>query len=374
MTATFPEVRVWATTGDPCGVGPELLIRCLSEGDLRPDGARPVGIAADEGLLVHTCRSMEALSPAFRRTARRFLRRLGNEIPLLQCASKPARLTPGRFSEGNAAYVRETLDGALAYAREAGGALVTGPVDKRFFAALGLPHAGHTEYLARLCNMREEPLMLFDAPALRVAVMTRHIPLAQVAAHLSIPRLRRAAILTAKFVSEAQLGFDNVMKGTSTSGLAWQAEAPLGPAEIPEPGRQRQAAPPQGAIAVAGLDPHCGEWGVFSKTDLRVKGWVEKLRREGLPLAGPYPADSLFLPVRRAEFSAFLCWYHDQGMLPVKLLAFEEAVNVTLGLNVLRTSPAHGVAYDLAGTGQARPGSFRRALRLALALGAMPIG
>ena len=115
-------------------------------------------------------------------------------------------------------------------------------------------------------------------------------------------------------------------------------------------------------IAVAAVDPHCGEWGAFSDVDLQVRAWIEDLAREGVPVTGPFAADTLFVPHRLVEFDAILCWYHDQGMIPIKLLRFASAVNVTLGLPILRVSPAHGVAYDIAWQGQADPGSFFAAL------------
>ena len=178
-----------------------------------------------------------------------------------------------------------------------------------------------------------EPLMWFASARLQVGLLTRHVPLSQVTPLVTRARLERGVELALRFLQR-----------TGKAGTA--------------------------PIAVAALDPHCGEWGVISPLDLEVQGWVRDLRDRGIPIDGPFSADTLFSPVSLRRFAGVLCWYHDQGMIPVKLLAFSDAVNVTLGLPLVRTSPAHGVAYDIAWKGIASPASTSRAVSLALALSA----
>lgn len=319
--------EVFVTVGDPSGVGPEIVVAVLGSEESLPEG---LALICDRDLLEATARRLGSLSTELQQTADRFRSRLNAEVRLIQPGVQPASNEPGAWHENNVPYIRETLRVGLAAARGQSAALVTGPVDKRFFAALGFQRSGHTEYLAGLTN-DEDPVMLLDGGRCRTVVLTRHIPLSEVASRVEPPRLKRGVQLAAQFVRAVE-------------------------GDDPRP------------IAVAGLDPHCGEWGASSRTDLEVAGWVRALRDEGLPVEGPYPADTLFLPGRWHKYGVVLCWYHDQGLIPVKLHAFSSAVNVTLGLPVVRVAPAHGTAYDIAGSGRAETGSFSRAIRLAHSL------
>ena len=275
---------------------------------------------------------MSVISPESRENVRAFRHRLGNGVEFVQPRARASADAPGRWNPRNVESIEECITEALREAMATGGALVTGPVDKRFFAALGRGSLGHTEFLAELGG-GEEPVILFDAPDLRVAVLTRHIPLAAVAGRVTKELLEHGTRLVTRYVAAQE-------------GLCFEELRP---------------------VAVAGLDPHCGEWGLLAETDVEVRGWAEELSADGLRLAGPFSADTVFLPASRASHSAVLCWYHDQGMVAVKLLAFDTAVNVTLGLPVVRTSPAHGVAYDIVGRGCASWRSMSRALTLAAA-------
>jgi len=313
------------TYGDPCGVGPELLVRTL--GQPRPPSS-PVRAVGDRRLLEKAAH--EAVGPVDAPTAERFLARLDDRFPLIASAP-PATLTPGAWQEANVSSSLEALELAAGIALKEEAVLVTGPMDKRFFAAVGLAHGGHTEFLARFCGCTDEPLMWFDSPRLRVGLLTRHVPLADVPALVRPDRLARGVELARGFLART---------------------------------RPSVTCP----LAVAALDPHCGEWGTFARNDLQVRDWIEELQSRGVPVEGPFSADTLFSSGSLERFSGILCWYHDQGMIPVKLLAFATAVNVTLGLPLLRTSPAHGVAYDIAWQGTASPASTIKALSLALTL------
>jgi 4-hydroxythreonine-4-phosphate dehydrogenase len=318
-----PGNRVFVTVGDPNGIGPEVLISALAHW---PEGACPITIVGSRELLEQTGTRLSHCSEELQTVWDRCRCRLNADYEVVEVTGVPWTSRPGRWDDGNTAFLKTSLEQAILLAVKHHGALVTGPVDKRFFSALGMCEAGHTEFLAAFFNA-PEPLMFFDSPELRVAVMTRHVPLAKVTSLVTQELLSRAVSLAARYLNA-------------------QSEYPNN-------------------IAVAGLDPHCGEWGGFGRTDLTVRDWISNLTVPGCPVAGPCSADTLFTRERLLTIGCVLCWYHDQGMIPVKLMAFDNAVNVTLGLPIMRFSPAHGVAYDLAGTGRARWHSFSRAMQLA---------
>jgi 4-hydroxythreonine-4-phosphate dehydrogenase len=208
--------------------------------------------------------------------------------------------------------------------------VVTAPLNKAALAAAGYPWPGHTELLAHLCGVRDVAMMFWSEP-LRVVLATVHIPLAQVPGALTRDRL-----LT-------------VLRLTSTS--------------LPRFGL------PTSRIAVAGLNPHAGEGGLLGREDLDVIApAVAAARRQGIEAHGPFPADTIFVRAARGEFDAVVACYHDQGLIPVKLLAFGQAVNVTLGLPIIRTSVDHGTAFDIARQGVADPSSMVAAVLLAARL------
>ena len=318
-----PGNRVFVTAGDPNGIGPEVLLASLAQW---PETAPPITIVGSRELLEQVGTRLASRSEALHTVWDRCSRRLATDCEVIEVKNEPWTCRPGQWDEGNAAFLKTSLELTVSLAAQNNGAVVTGPVDKRFFTALGMCEAGHTEFLAAFFNA-PEPLMFFDSPELRVAVMTRHVPLAKVASLVTRDLLVRAVSLAAHYLST-------------------QSEYPRN-------------------IAVAGLDPHCGEWGGFGRTDLLVRDWISTLAVPGCPVGGPFSADTVFTRERLLSVGCVLCWYHDQGMIPVKLMAFDNAVNITMGLPIMRFSPAHGVAYDLAGTGRARWNSFFRSMILA---------
>jgi 4-hydroxythreonine-4-phosphate dehydrogenase len=239
---------------------------------------------------------------------------------------------PGRLDPANAGYVLETLRQAVALCREQqAAALVTGPVHKGVINDAHPPFTGHTEFLAQLTGS-PTPVMLLVAGHLRVALATTHLPLREVPGALSTEGL--AATLRV---------------------LAQDLRTRLG---ISRP-----------RILVAGLNPHAGEQGHLGREEIEVIApAVAAARREGLAVEGPLPADTLFIPGVRTGADAILAMYHDQGLPALKGAGFGEAVNVTLGLPIVRTSVDHGTALELAGTGRAHAGSLRAALALAARL------
>jgi len=209
-------------------------------------------------------------------------------------------------------------------------AIATAPVNKLAFAQAGLPWKGHTDLLAHLCGT-SRVAMMFHAPELKVVLITVHVPLSEV-----------PALITPELVAQT---------------------IDLTRAALPQFG---VIAP---RLAIAGLNPHAGEGGVLGVEDERVLApAVAAARARGVDVSGPFPADTVFVRASKGEFDCVLACYHDQGLIPVKLLAFGHAVNVTLGLPIIRTSVDHGTAFDIAGKGVADPGSMIEAVKLAARL------
>ncbi len=251
--------------------------------------------------------------------------------PIVYAPPAAETFEPGRVSAraGRAAYdvivraVGDALDGRV-------DGIATAPVNKEAFALAGLPWRGHTELLAHLTGSTSVAMM-FDAPGLRVVLATVHIALREVPGALTRESLSRVIRLASR-------------------ELAYFGCA-----------RPR--------LAVAALNPHAGEHGLMGREDDEVVApVVAALAAEGLRVTGPHPADTVFLRAHRGEFDAVVACYHDQGLIPVKLLAFGRAVNVTLGLPIVRTSVDHGTAFDIAGRGIADPGSMVHAAVLAAQL------
>ncbi len=251
--------------------------------------------------------------------------------PVIFAPPSPDGLRMGEVSAeaGRAAY--DTIVRAVDAARRGEvDAIATGPISKLAFARAGLPWKGHTDLLAHLCQV-ERVAMMFHAPQLKVVLITVHVPLAEVPM-----RLTRA--LTEEVI-----------------GLTAEALPRFG---VPSP-----------RIALAGLNPHAGENGVLGSEDIDVLvPAVAAARARGVNVTGPWPADTVFVKAHRGEFDCVVACYHDQGLVPVKLLAFGQSVNVTLGLPIIRTSVDHGTAFDIAGKGVADSSSMIAAVRLAAEL------
>ena len=329
MTAEAPAPAIAITPGEPAGIGPDIVL-ALAQEQL---SARPVVIAS---------RAMLAARAD----------RLGLDIELLDCPvdrAVPAHRTgalqivdvemsrqvdPGRPSPDNARYLLDTLrlatEGCLA---ERFAALVTGPVNKAIINEAGIPFTGHTEYLAELTNTSQVVMMLATED-LRVPLVTTHLPLRDIADAITPEWLERCLRIT-----DAEL--------RRCYGIA----------------RPR--------ILVCGLNPHAGEDGHLGQEDEAVvKPVLARLAAEGMALEGPFPADTVFTPPFLARADAILAMYHDQGLPVLKHLGFGQAVNVTLGMPIIRTSVDHGTAFDLAGSGRADTGSLLIAIQEAVTMAA----
>ena len=316
-------VRLILTPGEPGGIGPDLCLQIASQ----PLSCEWV-VAADPALIGQRAvalgfrSSLDLWSPG-KTGAAASTGRL-HVWPVAEAAD----LTPGRLNPDNARYVLSTIEQATRACQSgAFDALVTGPVSKASLNQAGIPFTGHTEFIAELTG--GEPVMLLTAPGLRVALATTHLPLASVSQALSRERLIRTLRI-----------------------LQHDLQARFG------------IATPR--ILVAGLNPHAGEAGHLGREEIDPA--LAALRAEGMNLIGPLPADTLFLPPVLAGADAVLAMYHDQGLPVLKHLGFGRAVNVTLGLPIIRTSVDHGTALELAGTGRADPGSLLAAMDVAIDL------
>jgi 4-hydroxythreonine-4-phosphate dehydrogenase len=257
--------------------------------------------------------------------------------PIVYGPPRDQPFAPGRVSAaaGQAAYdaIVRAVGDAMAGRVDA---IATAPVSKEAFRLAGLPWAGHTDLLGHLTGS-PHVAMMFESDVLRVVLATVHVPLSEVPRLLTRESLEATLSLTAR--------------------------------ELPRFGV------PAPRIAVAGLNPHAGEHGLFGDEEARtIEPAIAAGRRNGLNVAGPFPADTIFLRAMRGEFDVVVACYHDQGLIPVKLVAFGKAVNVTLGLPIVRTSVDHGTAFDIAGSGRADAGSMITAVQLATRLARTTVG
>ncbi len=251
--------------------------------------------------------------------------------PVVYSAPSGTECVPGVLSAeaGRAAF--DIIVRAVADVRNADvDAIATAPVNKEAFRLAGLPWSGHTDLLAHLTGASHVAMMFHSEP-LRVVLATVHVPLADVPRLLTQSVMEKTIALTARELPR----FDKI----------------------------------QPRIAVAGLNPHAGEHGLFGREDMDVIApAIEACRARGIDVTGPFPADTVFVRARKGDFDVVVACYHDQGLIPVKLLAFGQAVNVTLGLPIVRTSVDHGTAFDIAGKGIADPESMIAAVLLAARL------
>ncbi len=312
------------TSGEPAGIGPELCARLAS----RRSAARRV-ILGDRALL-----EARALQSGIAAAYADYQPECVPDNGAIEVLHLPLRVpsSAGRLDPANAAYVLSLLDRAIAGCREGEfAAMVTAPVHKGVINEAGIAFTGHTEYLAEKTGTARVVMMLAGA-GLRVALATTHLPLKDVPGAITRPELEAAIrILQADLVGKFGI---------------------LRP-----------------RILVAGLNPHAGEGGHMGREEIDVIAPVlDKLRGEGMDLVGPLPADTLFTRGVLAGSDAQLAMYHDQGLAVLKYAAFEDGINVTLGLPIIRTSVDHGTALDLAGSGKADPRSLYAAVDLAIEL------
>jgi len=324
---TFDRPVIGITLGDFNGVGPELILKTLNDNRILKI-CIPVIYANykllarykkllnyTEELNLHSIRSINEIQP--------------KKINLLTCWEDDFEITIGQPSKesGKAAFL--SLEKAVADAL-AGSvqALVTAPIDKKNIQQDGFQFAGHTEYLAERCGIKDN-LMVMVSPTMKVALATGHVPVSQIASSITKERLT-----------------------TKINILYRSLKADFG---IQKP-----------KIAILGLNPHAGESGMIGTEEITLLSpLIQELKDKGLLIFGPYPADGFFGQHHYKKFDGVLAMYHDQGLTPFKALCFDEGVNFTAGLPFIRTSPDHGTAYDLAGKNLVAEESFRSAIFLA---------
>ncbi len=313
------------TMGDPGGIGPEIIIKALSSGEAG-EICTPV-VIGDRIVMEEALRLLD--SPVSLKT-------VASPSESTNSAGTIEMIDLGelnRFEKGKptaeggracAAYVRKAVELALDKKVEG---IVTAPISKEALKMAGVKWPGHTEMLAELTSS-EDYAMVLAGGRLRVILVTIHTPLR------SVPGLMTKA---------------NVLR---TIRLAADACRMLG---IGNP-----------RIGVAGLNPHAGEAGMFGDEEIvEIAPAVEEARKEGIPVSGPFPPDTIFHKAYNGGFDIVVCMYHDQGLIPLKMIAFESGVNTTVGLPFIRTSPDHGTAYDIAWKGVANPSSLIEAIRVA---------
>ena len=310
--------------GDPAGIGPEIIAKAW---DARVAQALPPFVAVGDahaiervwGGPIARVGDLSAAAGVF-----------GDALPVLTVGDAGA-IVPGKPDADGARCALHALELAVGLARNgAARALVTGPVSKAQLYAIGFTHPGQTEFVAERCGVAgDNAVMMLAGPSLRVVPITTHVPLNRVSELLSIELI--------------------VAKGRATAR-----------------GLRRNFGIDAPRLAFAGLNPHAGEQGALGREEIDIIApAIAMLRDEGIDATGPFAADTMFHPRARATYDAALCCYHDQALVPIKTLHFDEGVNMTLGLPIVRTSPDHGTAFAIAGTDVAEPGAMIAAIAMA---------
>jgi 4-hydroxythreonine-4-phosphate dehydrogenase len=311
--------------GDPAGVGPEIVAKAW---ELRQSAAIPPFFAIGRPAAIKAVWNgpLEIIgSPADAEHC------FAHALPMLQVGSPGVKINPGQPCLEGARNALDALEMAVGLTRSGvAGALVTGPISKAQLYAVGFTHPGQTEFIAERCGVSADTAaMMLVGPSLRTVPITSHIPYQDVPQEISVERI--------------------VMKGrTVIRGL------------------QRLFGIARPHLAIAGLNPHAGENGMLGREEIDVIiPAIEKLREEDFEVTGPYPPDAMFHARMRQTYDAALCMYHDQALIPLKTLHFDEGVNMTLGIPIVRTAPDHGTAFAIAGQDAANPGAMIAALQIA---------
>ena len=310
--------------GDPAGIGPEIVAKAW---EARSTGGLPPFFAVGDprsltqvwgGPVARIADPAEAMAAWH------------EALPIIPLHDA-GPIQPGHPDLAGARCSLESLELAAGLARAGNaGAVITAPVSKSQLYAIGFVHPGQTEYIAELCGIaRDNTAMMLAGPSLRVVPVTTHVPLGRV------PDLLTADLILAKARA--------TVRGLQKSfGIATPR------------------------IAIAGLNPHAGEGGGMGREEIDViMPAIAVLRGEGIEATGPHPPDTMFHQAARTNYDAALCMYHDQALIPLKTLHFDEGVNMTLGLPIVRTAPDHGTAFDIAGRGMAHPGAMIAAISMA---------
>jgi 4-hydroxythreonine-4-phosphate dehydrogenase len=331
-SAPMRQAPIAVTMGEPAGIGGEIA--CIAWA--RHAAALPPLVLIDDPDRI--ARLADAIGhPVTVETVSNAAEAVAvwpDALPVL-ASPLPAPVEPGRINPDNAQAVIASLDRGIALVESGDAvALVTNPIQKSVLYAAGFSEPGHTEYLAKVTKAASAPVMMLAGPELRVVPVTIHTSLADAVGALRTEDIVHCAVVTAEALR-------------NDFGIA----------------RPR--------LAVAALNPHAGEDGTLGSEEASIIApAVAEIRAAGIDVSGPAAADTLFHPEARRNHDVVICMYHDQALIPLKTLDFHRSVNVTLGLSIIRTSPDHGTALDIAGTGRADPTSFIEAVKLAAFLAA----
>ena len=321
--------RIAITMGDPAGVGPEIIIKMFQDQSVY-DFSWPLVIGDAtflNGVAVKLSSSLSINSISSQQEASF----ISGSVDVLDLKNIPDGMTVGQpNSAGGKAsveYIRTAVNLALDHKVEA---ITTAPINKKSIHLAGFTWPGHTEMLAEFTDTKDVALMLMG-DALRVVIVTTHIPLNKVWEFITCKQITTTIQLTHRWLLEHVTEFPK--------------------------------------IAVTGLNPHCGDGGIFGKEELtEIIPALDAVRREGINASGPFSADALFAKFESKKYDAIITMYHDQGMIPVKMANEGAAINVTIGLPIIRTSVDHGTAFDIAGKGNASPKSLKLAVQSAVQL------
>ncbi len=322
--ASTPLAPLAISIGDPAGIGPEVIAKCW---DHRKEFGLPPFVAIGDGHSVDAVWDgpIEVVDDPGQADAA-----FDYALPLIQVPSADGDV-PGHPTVAGAHCSLDSLELAVGLARSgSAGAVVTGPVSKEQLYAIGFQHPGQTEFVAERCGVAPgNVVMMLAGPTLRTVPVTTHLPLARV------PEALTSALIEAR------------------------ARATLR-------GLQRNFGIAEPRLAISGLNPHSGEGGQLGVEEAEIiEPAIAALAAEGWRVTGPLPADTMFHLRARATYDAALCMYHDQALIPIKAIHFEEAVNITLGLPIVRTAPDHGTAFDIAGQDRADSRPMAAAIRMA---------
>jgi 4-hydroxythreonine-4-phosphate dehydrogenase len=322
--------KILITMGDPGGVGPEIVIQALSAPGI---GKYCIPIVVGNtlimskalGLLGNPRKIREITSPDEAESSGKLLHIIN--VTHTGLPSLPQNKPTAAGGEACVSYIKKAV---LLVVRKQADGIVTAPISKEALKMAGFPWPGHTEMLSELSGTRQYAMMLIGGP-LRVILVTIHTALKNVPHLITMQRVLSVLRLAKKAC--------NMLKIRTPK------------------------------IGVAGLNPHAGEAGIFGEEEItQIVPAVRKANREGIPVSGPYPPDTIFHKAYQGEIDIVVCMYHDQGLIPLKMIAFDKGVNVTVGLPFVRTSPDHGTAYDIAWKGMANPSSVIEAIKLAAKL------
>jgi 4-hydroxythreonine-4-phosphate dehydrogenase len=336
MTSSGIEPLLALTMGDPGGIGPDITLAAWHQRNQRD--VPPFFLLADPAVIAERAAHLGLTIPIDICTPTTAAGIFSRALPIVPLAARAPRAIGSTSREAAESVIEAIRTGVAMVLDGRASALVTNPIAKEPLLRAGFPHPGHTDYLGVLAadhvGHPVQPVMMLWSTELAVVPVTVHIPLSEVP----------AALTTDLIVSTARITAADL---TGRFGIA-------------EP-----------RLALCGLNPHAGENGTLGREDEAIVApAVARLTDEGIRASGPHPADTLFHATARTRYDAAIAMYHDQGLIPIKTLAFDTGVNVTLGLPFVRTSPDHGTAFDIAGTGAARPDSLIEALKLAARLAA----